>query len=525
MSDTASNPSSTQAPQPGLSNAVLALVAVVILAILGGGGWLVYAKVITTDSTTDVLPATVLPASTVAFVTVDANPSLSQKVDLLKVLGKFPALKSKVTIGAQDDPRKWVIEQILKSTCPSLSFAKDFAPWVGDHVALGAVDVGATSPAPVAALQARDGGAAISALKKMTACAKSKDFIFATSGGYVVASDSRAHLDKILTAAKTAPLSADATYRTWAGRFDADGIVRFYVAPSAVELLAKAVGSGQPQVAQQFKKALGSFRGMVGYLGATNDGLEFKMAIGSKALSSGTATLGTEIANLPADTALALGFGVAPSWSKKLSSSFLAGFGQGLSAGGRTLPSTAQFESMVKQYTGLSVPGDLATLLGKAVVLSVGGTAPADLAGLQSPFQLPIGLKIDGDPAKIRAVVAKIEAKVGGTLEHLGFTSRTRGSDYIVATNATYAQALAGSGSLGTDPTFLAAVANPDRAQGIFFLRFDSAWRTAIIKLLARTGMPDERQVLANTAPLSALGVSQWTDGDAAIVDVKLTTK
>lgn len=527
MSETESNPAATKASGAGdgLSNALLAVVAVVILAILGGGGWLVYAKVVNTASSSTALPATVLPASTIAVATVDANPSLSQKVDLLNLIAKFPALKSKVTIGAQDDPRKWVIDQLLKSGCPTLTFAHDFAPWVGDHYALGAVDVGTSTPAPVAALQEHDGTAATSALKKMTACGKTKDFIFAVSHGYVVASDSQAHLDKILAAATTTPLSADPTYTKWAGRFGTSGIVSFYVAPSAIDVMAKAFSSGQPGMAAPFKKALGSFTGMAGYLGATSDGLELKMAIGSTSISAGTATLGTEITALPADTAIAMGFGVAPNWSKQLSSGFLSGFGQGLSAGGHTLPSTAQIEAMIKQQVGLSVPEDLATLLGKAVVLSVGGNAPADLAGLRSPLQLPIGLKINGDPAKIRAVIRKVEAKAGGTLEQMGFTSKVQGSDFIVATNATYAQSLAGSGSLGSDPAFLAAVANPDQARAIFFLRIDSAWRTALIRLFAQMGMPDESKVLANTARLSAVGVSEWLEGGAGIVDVKLTTK
>lgn len=517
-----------QAPEPrsGPSNGVLIIVAAVIVLLLAGGGWLVVAKVVNSDSkSSQALPATVLPATTIAFATVDANPSVTQKVDLLAFIGKFPALKGEVKVGPQDDPRKWVIEQILKSECPSMTYAKDFAPWIGKYAALGAVDVGADGVAPVAAIQETDGSAATSAVKKMTACSKTKDFLFTVTGGYVLASDSQAHLDTIAAAAKTKPLSADATYTKWSGRFAGQGIVSFYVAPSAINAVAKELGIDERQAAQQLKKAVGSFTGAAGYFGATQDGLELKMAIGSKTAASSSAPLGSEVTGLPADTALAVGFGVAPSWSKQVSQGFLDGFDSGFVAGGRTLPSPAQIEALIKQHTGLTVPQDLATLFGRAVVLSLGGNAPADLSTLQSPLQLPIGLKIDGDPAKIRAVIAKVEAKVGGTLEQMGLVTKVQGSDFILATNPSYAKALSGSGSLGSDPAFVAAVANAPRAGGIFFLRFDSAWRTAIITMLAQSGMPDAQRVEANTAKLSALGVSSWTEGDAALIDVRVTTK
>lgn len=525
MSEIEPNAAPMAVPRTGLSNGVLAVVLVVILALLGGGGWLVYDKVVKSDSSSTALPATVLPASTLAVATVNADPSPFQKINLFKVIGKFPALRAKVTIGAKDDPRKWVIEQILKSeSCPSASYAKDFAPWLGNHFALGAVRVGSAS-VPVAALETSDANAATAALNKMVACSASKDFIFTVTGGYVVASDSKAHLDSIVTEAKSQPLSGDANYTKWTNKVGGDGILSFYVAPAGLEAVAKLIAENVPGTAIDVKSALGEFKGMSGSLGATSDGLELKMAIGSNTVAGGTSALGGEIAKLPADTAVAVGVGMTSSMSNNFTSGMIQGLGEALRGPREMALTEAQTKARIKQYTGLSVPTDITTLLGKAIVLSLGGNAPADLTTVQGPTELPLGLKIKGDPAKINAVIAKVEAKFGGTLAQMGFTSKMSGDDFVLATNQSYANAITTPGALGSDPVFMAAVPEAAKAQSFLFVRIDSAWRTAIMSLLTKMGVPQALDIDANTAGLSALGVASWTDGDAGMVDVKLTTK
>lgn len=525
MSEIEPNAAPEAAPRTGLSNGVLAVVFVVILAILGGGGWVVYDTVVKTDDTTAVLPASVLPASTLAVATVNASPSMSQKIDLFNVISKFPALKSKVTIGAKDDPRKWVVDQILKKqSCPSVSYAKDFAPWLGNHFALGAVQEGSAT-APVAALETTDGSAATAALNKMVSCSGTNDFIFRVVGRYVVASDSTVHLNAIINEAQTSPLSTDPGYLKWSNKVGNDGILSFYVAPAGLESVLKMAAANMPGQALNFKTLLGEFKGMAGSLGATGDGLELKMAIGSSTIAGGTSALGDEIAKLPADTAIVLGIGMSSSASGNFAKGVIRGLGEALRGPRDQALTDAETKARIKQYTGLDVPGDITTLLGKAIVLSLGGNAPSDLSSLQSPMQLPLGLKIKGDPARIKAVIAKIEAKVGGTLAQMGFTSKVSGDDFVLATNQGYANAITTTGTLGSDPAFQAAVPDAAQARSLFFVRVDSAWRTAIMNMLSRMGLPNASDIAANTAGLSALGIASWTDGDAGMVDVKLTTK
>ncbi|MGN6162689.1 MAG: DUF3352 domain-containing protein [Marmoricola sp.] len=530
MSDIEPNaaPQPVASPKSGPSNALLAVVLVVILAILGGGGWLVYDKVIKSDDSTAALPASVLPASTLAVATVNASPSLSEKLDLLHFIGKFPALKGKVAVGPKDDPRKWVIEQALKSAkCPSLSFAQDFAPWLGNHFALGAIDLGGSSPSPVAALETTDGAAAKAALAKVVACSKSHDFIYTVTGRYVVASDSQAHLDKVVAEAKAHPLSSDPGYTKWTSKVGSDGIVSFYVARAGVSALLAKFSADFGSRAAALKSAVGEFTGLAGSLSAVSDGIQLKMAIGSKTLTGGgTTALGSEVSTLPIDSTLVLGLGVTKGMADQVSKGFVTGLRQGLQAKDGTMPSAAQAKALFKQYTGLAAPEDVTTLLGQAVVLSFGGNAPTDLGTIQSPQQLPLGLKIKGDAGKIRALIAKVEAKIGGTLAQMGIVNKVAGQDYVIATNPSYAHAITdGAGKLGTDPEFKAALPEAAQAQSLFFLRIDSSWRTAILNLMERLGAPNASEVADNTAGLAALGIASWREGDAGMVDMKLTTK
>ena len=523
MSDLESNPTPEPgaAPKAGPSNAVLAAVFVVILVILGGGGWLVYDKVIKSDSSSTALPATVLPASTIAVATVDANPSLSQKVNLLNFIGKFPSLKSNVKIGVKDDPREWVVNEMMKSAhCSSMDFTRDFAPWLGEHFALAAVDVGTTDPAPVAALETTNGAAATAALDKVVTCSGSKDFVFKVVGRYVVGSDTQAHLRTIVNASTSSPLSADASYRKWMGAVGDPGLVNFYVAPRALTMLFDSFGAVPACERDVLHKALGQFSGIAGKLVANSDGLELIARVGVKSAIKPAGDLAHDVAQLPSDTALVLGIApgtsVAPFTPRAMPSGCRGVAG---------MPSTAQMMEMIQQRTGLTIPGDLQTLLGKAFVMTLGGNAPANITEIHGPAEVPLGVEVQGDTGKIQAVLAKVQARLGVSLEQMGLVEKVSNGRVILATNSSYANAISTPGGLGSDPAFKAAVPEASKAQMVMFVRIDSAWRTAILNMLHQSGDSSGGSAAANTAGLSALGIAGWVDNGAVVVDVKLTTK
>ena len=54
--------------------------------------------------------ATAVPADAVGYVSLDLDPSASQKIEAFKILRKFPAIKKQ--LGGRDDIRKAVFEEI-----------------------------------------------------------------------------------------------------------------------------------------------------------------------------------------------------------------------------------------------------------------------------------------------------------------------------------------------------------------------------------------------------------------------------
>ena len=51
-------------------------------------------------------PATAVPADAIGYVSLDLDPSASQKIEAIKILRKFPALKEEIKIGSRDDLRR-----------------------------------------------------------------------------------------------------------------------------------------------------------------------------------------------------------------------------------------------------------------------------------------------------------------------------------------------------------------------------------------------------------------------------------
>ena len=60
-------------------------------------------------------PASAVPADAIGYVSLDLDPSASQKIEAIKILRKFPALKKRCKISSRDDMRRAVFDQIVKS--------------------------------------------------------------------------------------------------------------------------------------------------------------------------------------------------------------------------------------------------------------------------------------------------------------------------------------------------------------------------------------------------------------------------
>jgi hypothetical protein len=514
--------------------AVIASVAVVVVAVLGGGAYAAYSFL----DGGGPRPADVLPDSTVAVVSVDLDPSAGQKIAAIKSIRRFPALKKSLGLNADDDLREYVFDKLTQGGECSQDFDKDVKPWLGKRAAFAGVDLGGSTPVPVIALQVSDAAKARNGFDSIVRCLHPDDFAFVVGEDYLIASDSAEHAQQVLDRGKAKPLADDAAYRKWTGEAGDAGVLNFYVGKRAAgyaedllddfsegfadgifgetsgagddESFADEDFAGSPNPAEAARDMLKGFEGLGGTVRFADGGMELSIAGGGIDQFSDLATVGKQFGELPADTAAALGFGVSDDYAEKA----IQGVG-----GGDDLVTEAEQES------GLDLPEDLQTLLGDAVIVSLGGDAPGSLDDLQDVADVPAGILIHGDADKIKAIITKAEDNLDMHLSDIPLVVDGSDDKLAIATSSAYAEDLLKSGGLGSDDGFRDAVPDADRAGGILYVDFDSDWSDTLADMVASDEGADSGDELRdNIAPLRTVGFSTWVDGDVSHALLKVTT-
>lgn len=551
----AGEPSPTSAPVNGRGprrTAIVALVALIVSAVLGGGAFAVY----TVFFDGGPQPADVLPVSTVAVLSIDLDPSAGQKIEALKTIRKFPQLKEDLGLDPTDDLRRFFVEEALD--CSDIDFDADVKPWIGKRAAVAAVDLGGDTPVPVLALQITDQKKADVGFEKLVECAE-EDLGYIVGTEYLIASDTAEHAQAVLASGEQKNLAEDAKYQKWTEEAGDQGVVNFYLAKRASDYLIDGLeslseeflgfggdrfgdefdedsfggGSGMagesaPSAADDecadvtddpfaaLKDQLKNFDGLAGTIRFAGGGMEVAVASSRLAQLGGEESVGQQIGALPADTALAVGFAVPRDYAKDLVAQFSC------DSEGPDLVAEAE------EATGLDLPDDLTTLLGSALTLSVGGDAPDDLGAIEGPEDLPVGLALHGDAQGIQAVIVKIEESLGATLgDMIGVGTKSSDSLVVLSPSEDYADTLLGEGGLASSDDFTEAVPAADKAGAVFYLDFDSEWRSALLDLALGEGASesDAKAAEENTAPLKSLGFSSWLEGEVSHILLKLSTR
>jgi Protein of unknown function (DUF3352) len=521
--------------------------AVVVLAGLGAGAWAAMGFF-----QQGAQPAEALPSSTVAYLSLDLDPSGGQKIDAFRTLNKFPAFSDEVGVNSVDELRHKVGQELVgQADCPGLDYDRDIDPWLGDRMAVAGVPL-AGEPHLVAVVQVTDEGKARTGIARLNACDDSdQDPGFAVHDGWAVLAESQKVADQVVDATAHGALADDATYQKWTKGLGDAGVVNAYASPDAGKYLGQELGglmgSGIPGVslatpglrggtsiepfsnpsafsgsslhyraeisrANPFTKALAGFQGGAATLRFTGDGVELAMAgdgrQGRLADVTGT-TGGTLVQRLPDDTAAAVGVSLPKGWLDKYLDQMTKLMGGGMS------PDRALSE--LSRQSGLDLPGDIDTLLGSGFSISVG--RDLDLEELENSNDLsglPVAATVKGDPSAIEGVLDKIRARAGGDLGFLG--SDSSGDLEVVGPSADYRQQVLAGGRLGDDDTFQGVVPEAGSAGSVFYVNID-ALEPAITKAAA-----GDRKTLDNVTPLRAVGISGWRDGDTIRFSFKVTT-
>lgn len=478
--------------------------------LVGAGAWAA-----TMYFATGAQPIDALPSSTLAYVSVDVEPSGEQQVEAYRFLEKFPAVRAELNLEDDTDLRAelfaWAQEQ---GGCAEVDFAEDVEPWLGTTAALAAVDLGADKIAPVLVLQVTDEEAAQAGLAALRDCSGAAEVGgWSIADGWAVVAEDTATAESVASAAKTDPLSEDADHAAWLDEVGDLGILTMYAGPDALSAIMDRAEAGQPSdsepMFESYRGLYGDFPGMAGTLRFADADLEFEAV--SAAQQNGEDVLGTgagdSIAALPTDTAAAFGFSVGDGYAAQIEKQ-VAAF-----AGGDVSDDAIE---ELEHETGLDFPADLQTLLGDSFVVAVGGDLDIDaIANSADGSDVPIGVKITGDPAGIESVLEKLRLAIGPAGEQF-LGSDVSGDVVSIGPSADYRSALLAEGGLGDSDAFSDVVGEVDNAGAALFVDFGDWLERAV----ASSGDPD----LANLERLRTLGINAGIDGEIARMTLRLAT-
>ncbi len=515
---------------------------VVGLAAVSVGAWAAYSFL-----TTGPQPAEALPADTLGYVSIDLDPSGGQKIEALRTLNKFPAFEDEVGIGAEDDIRKAIFDQIQEEgQCKGLDYGDDIEPWLGDRAAVAAVDVGGETPDAVVVLQVNDPAAADEGLEKIKDCSTTEEDTnvgWTIEGDWAVIAETEDIAEKVADATKKGSLAEDDDFQHWTDEAGDAGVMTLYAGPAAGDYFADhadsmfgfpfggLMGTGQecfasesddgdyedgcanpdPEspVSDDLAGKLRDFKGMAATIRFSDGAIELEVAgdnnfAGGLASSGGTADV---VSTLPGDTGAALGLGFADGWFSDLVEQMAPYTGQ----------SADELLDMLSEESGLDLPADAETLAGDSAALALSSDLDPD-ALFSSPdgSDVPVAVKIQGDPDEIEKVLEKLREMAGPDAGALD--SDSEGDTIVIGPNEDYRATVLEDGDLGDNDVFKDVVRESDEASTILFVNVDE------FENVIEQAAEGDDDVLDNIEPISGFGVTGWVDGDTVHAVFRLTT-
>lgn len=399
-------------------------------------------------------PADVLPASAVAVVTIDLDPSLGQKKAIYDLSRKFPKVKEKAR--SPQSVKNDLLTSVFQDDPQGVRYDRDIEPWLGKRVAIAAVpDSNRPGLSPVVALQYTDRSKAAASLTRLVDRdrAAPNAFHFAFSGDYALLARTQAAADRY--AGQKDHLAGNASFSKAVAALDGDQIALAWADVKGVyAALPKDQLASNPFFNRTGAPPDGSL--VVG-LHADSSYLEVQgktVGVVHSLVDGGSARIGNHqggnlLAPFPRDSAAAveatgLGDTVTRLYSS-LAEKVPPEFTQGL------------------EQIGLALPGDLEVLLGN-------DTAGFVAAGSdRSSPSVAVHVRT-ADPARAVSILDRIGAKAREDGSGVPFVVRTQGDGYLLGSGKDSLDA-AGSGDLGRSDSFRAAV--PDAQTAGFALYVD----------------------------------------------------
>ncbi|MFK5635762.1 DUF3352 domain-containing protein [Ornithinimicrobium sp. LYQ103] len=445
---------------------VMAGAAVGAVLLIGGGA---YAATQLLGGAGD-QPDSVLPASAAAYVGVDVDPSVGQKVAAVRF---FQGLDEETRARLDDGEwREWVWEQLQADgkTPEGVDFETDVEPWLGDRLGAVVIADGAAEPVAALALQVSDGEQAKETLDRLMAEQSTRPVeeqaAYYLDGDYVVFS-SRTTIDQVRSEAEKGTLDDHDAYRSDMDDLGEAGIASMWVdagrAGGMAAALEDAMVDGGVPSAGPGAGLLDDGDLLTGRTAATlrlsPDAIEvYGISRGADGLTMPVSEGADLVAELPADTAGALSLENGAAWAQTLWDHYATAHPDEVAA-------------VVEEAaaSGFTLPDDVMTVLGESMALSVGpGVAEALQTGSPAstgPLGLPIGYQVRTDAAAMSTLLTE----AGPPLTML--PQRTDDGVLTIGVDQAYVDSLAApEGALGQDATYRSAVADSEDASQVLFV-------------------------------------------------------
>jgi hypothetical protein len=423
--------------------------ALAMVLVLAGGGIFAYGKLNGGKQ-----PAAVLPGNAVAYARVDLNPSAGQKVAAIRFMLKFPSVKENLGLtGENDDLRQKLFESIKKYAGDDLAdvdYDKDVKPWLGERAGLAALPAadGKDEPTVVVAIEVKNEEAAKGLDKLMAKEDKKPGRAF--SNGYVLLADDQAIVDQAVATSKDNPLEKNAKF---SADMDALGEQGFASVWADMKGIADISGKVESEQLAGISDAT-----MAAALRFDASYVELKgIARGDQSVKVDGADAGELIGQLPDTTAGA----IAVSGGENLVDTMWKQVEKA---------SNGNLEELTEEFTeetGLTLPDDLKSLLGKNLAVAIdkdAGNGPK------------IAARMETDPAKAEPVVQKLTTLLRSKAEaNIPIETAKDDDSLVVATDQSYAEQVLKGGNLGGTENFKQALPDTKGAVTIGYVDFEAA--------------------------------------------------
>jgi hypothetical protein len=437
-----------QEPKKKRGKLIPIIAALIVALVAAGGGVFAYGKLNGGKQ-----PSAVLPGTAVAYARVDLNPSAGQKVAAIRFMLKFPSVKENLGLtGEDDDLRQKLFESIKKYAGDDLAdvnYDTDIKPWLGERAGVAVLPAsGDAEPKAIIAIQVKNEDKASEGIDKLFAKEDDKPGK-AFSNGYVLLSDSQATVDSAVAAAKDNSLEQNEKFSADMKALGEQGFASVWADMKGVAAISGKVDS----------EAMAgiSDASMAAALRFDSSYVELKgIARGDQSVKVNSADAGDIIGQLPETTAAA----VAVSGGESLVDTMWSQLEK--SSNGNIKEMTQEIED----ETGLSLPDDLKTLLGKNLAVAVDKDADN---GPQ------IAARLETDPAKAEPVVEKLVTLLREKAGNVPVRQAKDDDTLVVATTEEYAQRVLKAGSLGDSETFKQTLPDTKGAVTIGYLDFTAA--------------------------------------------------